>query len=62
VVRLRISISRLPLGVTTVAVSPTFLLSRARPIGEVVEIFPAVTSLSSLVTSLYSISSSFELS
>src|SRR6266851_8350594 len=33
VVRLRISISRLPLGVTTAAVSPTFLFSRARPIG-----------------------------
>ena len=34
--------------------SPTFLFSRARPIGEVVEILPAATSDSSLVTSLYS--------
>src|SRR6266853_4953176 len=62
VVRLRISISRLPLGVTTAAVSPTFLFSRARPIGELVEILPAVTSDSSLVTSLYSTSAFLELS
>jgi len=52
VASLRISSSRLPLGVTTVAVSPISLLSRARPIGEVVEMRPLVTSDSSLVTSL----------
>ena len=34
--------------------SPTFLFSSARPMGEVVEIFPVATSDSSLVTSLYS--------
>src|SRR6266536_3502415 len=54
----KISSSRFPLGDTTTTLSPTFLLSRARPIGEVVEIFPDATSASSLVTSLYSISSS----
>src|SRR5262249_40050440 len=57
VVSRRISSSRLPLGVTTVVESPTFLLSSARPMGDVVEILPAATSDSSLVTSLYSISS-----
>jgi len=57
VVSLRTSSSRLPLGVTTSLTSPTFLPSSARPIGEVVEIRPLVTSDSSLVTSLYSISS-----
>src|SRR6478735_10816036 len=62
VVRLSISISRLPLGVTTTALSPTFLFSRARPMGELVEILPAVTSDSSLVTSLYSTSEFLELS
>src|ERR1700728_1612472 len=40
VLRLRISSSRLPLGLTTITSSPTFLLSSARPMGEVVEIFP----------------------
>src|SRR5581483_2907804 len=60
VVRLKTSSSRLPVGVTTVAVSPTFLLMSARPIGEVVEIRPFATSDSSLVTSRYSISVSFE--
>ena len=49
---LRISSSRLPLGVTTVAMSLTCLPSRARPMGEVVEMRPLVTSDSSLVTSL----------
>ena len=49
----RISNSRLPLGVITVASSPTFLFNNARPMGDVVEIFPAPTSDSSLVTSLY---------
>jgi hypothetical protein len=36
--------------------------SRARPMGELVEILPAVTSDSSLVTSLYSTSAFLELS
>ncbi len=58
----RISSSRLPLGLTTITVSPTFLLSRQRPMGEVVEILPVATSDSSLVTSLYCISSFFVLS
>ena len=40
VLNFRTSISRLPFGVTTIAVSPTFLFSNARPIGELVEIFP----------------------
>src|SRR5438270_1217954 len=62
VLRLRISSSRLPLGVTTVASSPTFLFRSARPMGLVVEILPAATSDSSLVTSLYSISSFLVLS
>src|SRR5262249_33927906 len=62
VVRFRISISRLPLGVTTTAVSPTLLPIRALPMGEVVDINPLLTSDSSLVTSLYSISSSLLLS
>src|SRR6185437_13964847 len=53
VVSCNISISRFPLGVTTVAVSPTFLPINALPMGEVVEINPLVTSDSSLVTSLY---------
>src|SRR3974390_89554 len=57
VVSFRTSSSRLPLGVTTSLTSPTFLPSSARPMGEVVEIRPLVTSDSSLVTSLYSISS-----
>jgi len=34
VLRVKISSSRVPFGVTTVAVSPTFLFSSARPIGE----------------------------
>src|SRR6266700_526819 len=62
VLRVRISSSRLPLGLTTITVSPTFLLSRQRPMGEVVEIFPVATSDSSLVTSLYCISSFLVLS
>src|SRR5947207_272870 len=62
VVSVNISSSRLPLGVTTTAVSPTFLFSSERPIGEVVEILPAATSDSSLVTRLYSTSSFFVLS
>src|SRR6185437_7856516 len=62
VVSCNISISRFPLGVTTVAVSPTFLPINALPMGEVVEINPLVTSDSSLVTSLYSSSSSLVLS
>ncbi len=52
VLRLRISISRLPLGESTITSSPTFLFNNARPMGEVVEIFPVATSDSSLVTSL----------
>src|SRR5579871_3096665 len=62
VLSFRISRVRLPLGVTTTASSPTFLLRSARPIGLVVEILPVATSDSSLVTSLYSISSSLVLS
>src|SRR5262249_15269671 len=62
VLKVKISNSRLPVGVTTVAVSPIFLFSRGRPIGEVVEILPAATSDSSLVTRLYSTSSSLVLS
>src|SRR5271170_5613817 len=58
---LRSSSSRLPLGVTTVATSPTFLPSSARPIGEVVEINPLATSDSSLVTSWYLISAGHQL-
>src|SRR6202041_1277322 len=54
----RMSSSRLPFGVITVAVSPTCLPSSARPIGEVVEIKPFATSDSSLVTSWYLSSSS----
>src|SRR5205085_11154537 len=50
--------SRLPEGVTTMAVSPTFFPMRARPIGEEVEISPLLMSDSSLVTSLYSMFSS----
>ena len=38
------------------------LVEQARPMGELVEIFPAATSDSSLVTSLYSISSFLVLS
>src|SRR2546430_1802378 len=53
-----ISSSRLPPGVTTTAVSPTFFPTNDFPIGDVVDIKPLVTSLSSLVTSLYSIFSS----
>src|SRR4051794_19783305 len=52
VVRCKISISRLPLGVTTVAVSPTFFPISALPMGDVDEINPLLTSDSSLVTSL----------
>ena len=58
VVSLRTSNSRLPLGVTTVATSPTCLPMSERPMGEVVEMRPWLTSDSSDVTSLYSISSS----
>jgi hypothetical protein len=52
VVSFNTSSSRLPFGVTTIAVSPTFLPSSARPMGEVVEMSPCATSDSSLVTSL----------
>ena len=52
VVSFRTSSSRVPPGVTTVVTSPTFLPISARPMGEVVETMPLVTSLSSLVTSL----------
>src|SRR5580704_3010787 len=58
----RIFSSRFPLGETTMTSSPTFLFSNARPIGDVVEIFPVATSDSSLVTSLYSSSSFLVLS
>ena len=50
VVSFRISNWRLPLGVTMLATSPTFLPTRPRPMGEVVDISPLTTSDSSLVT------------
>src|SRR5580698_5115311 len=62
VLNFRISSSRLPLGESTMTSSPTFLFNNARPMGEVVEIFPVATSDSSLVTSLYCISSFLVLS
>src|SRR5580698_5309581 len=62
VVRLRISSSRLPLGVITDRPRLAQQEGRRRGHGDVVEILPAPTSDSSLVTSLYSISSFFELS
>src|SRR5256884_256541 len=49
-----ISNSFLPAGVATSISSPTLRLSRARPIGEVVEMRPFSASTSSLLTSLYS--------
>ena len=53
--KLTTSYSRRPAGVVTFTSSPTFLPSRARPMGEVVEIKPLAASASSTVTSLYSI-------
>ena len=52
VINSMISISRVPPGIWIFTVSPTFLPSRPRPIGELVEIIPLDTSTSSLVTSL----------
>ena len=54
----RTSNSLAPFGVVTVTVSPIFFPIKPRPIGEVVEIKPLLTSASSLVTSLYSTSAS----
>jgi len=55
VLRLKISSSRLPLGLTTTTVIAHFLVEQTATDGEVVEIFPVATSDSSLVTSLYRI-------
>src|SRR5882724_11447850 len=51
--------SLLPAGVATCTSSPTLRFRRARPMGEVVEISPCSTSASSLLTSLYSMRTSF---
>src|SRR5437016_3441407 len=59
VVSFRISNSFNPPGIWIFTTSPTSLPSRPRPIGELVEMRPLLTSASSLVTRLYVISSSF---